>query len=72
MQRPAKVWPYILFIVPILVFTLLFVDIPWGEEGVYWRMALIFHAPLLIFFVIAILVEIVDWQGKRRPGAGGR
>lgn len=69
MQRPLSVWPYILFIVPVLVFVLLFAGIPWGEEGLYWQMAVMIHSPLLIFLVIAILMEITSWRGKRRPGS---
>jgi hypothetical protein len=33
-------------------------DTPWEKVNVFWLMAFVFHLPLLLFLIVAVMVEI--------------
>jgi hypothetical protein len=55
---PFLILGFIIFIVK--------VQIPWERANVFWLMAVIFHIPLILFFMAAIMMEIMD--SMRREG----
>jgi len=40
-------------------------EIPWDKVNVGWAMALVFHIPLLLFFIAAVMVEIITVIEKK-------
>lgn len=67
MERPFKVTPFLLFLVPGLLAFIFFVKvhIPWEKINLIWLMALIFHVPFLLFLTAAIIMEIIDSTERR-------
>lgn len=67
MERPFKVAPFLLFLVPGLLAFIFFVNvhIPWERVNLIWLMALIFHVPFLLFLTAAITMEIIDSLERR-------
>ena len=67
MERPFKVTPFLLFLVPGLLAFIFFVKvhIPWEKINLIWLMALIFHVPFLLFLTAAIIMEIIDTTERR-------
>jgi putative effector of murein hydrolase LrgA (UPF0299 family) len=51
---------FLLFLVPGLIIFIAKVQIPWEKANLFWLMAVIFHVPLILFLIAAILVEIMD------------
>ena len=52
--------------VGLLAFIFFFkVGIPWERVNLFWLMAFVFHVPLLLFLVAAIMVEIVTLVEKK-------
>jgi hypothetical protein len=43
-------------------------DIPWEKVSVFWLMAIVFHMPLLLFLIAAIMVEIIALVEKKDMG----
>ena len=44
------------------------IDIHWEKINLFWLMAFVFHIPLLLFLVAAVMVEITALVGKRDAG----
>ncbi|MGD0234672.1 MAG: hypothetical protein ABSC55_09045 [Syntrophorhabdales bacterium] len=44
------------------------VDIPWEKVNAFWLMALVFHIPLLLFLIAAVMVEIIALVEKKDTG----
>ena len=67
MERPFKLAPFFLFLVPGLLAFVFFVkiEIPWEEVNPIWLMAFLIHVPLLLFFIAAITMEIIDAMERR-------
>jgi ABC-type multidrug transport system permease subunit len=58
---------FLLFLVPGLTIFIAKVQIPWERVNLLWLMAVVFHIPLMLFFIAAILVEIMDRMRHGRP-----
>ena len=74
MERPFNLAPFLLFLVPGLLAFVFFVkiEIPWEEVNPIWPMAFLIHVPLLLFFVAAITVEIIDSMERREKRLYGK
>lgn len=57
---------FLLFLIPGLFIFIAKVQIPWERVNVFWLMAFIFHIPLMLFFISAVMVEIMDSMRKKR------
>ena len=44
------------------------VDLPWERVNVFWLMAFVFHIPLLLFFIAAVMVEVRALVEKKDTG----
>ena len=44
------------------------VDIPWEKVSIFWVMAFVFHLPLILFLIAAVMVEIRAVAQKRDTG----
>lgn len=57
------------FLVPGLIIFIAKVQIPWERINLLWLMAVIFHVPLLLFFIAALMLEngdtAVDWRANK-------
>jgi len=67
MERLFKLAPFLLFLVPGLLALIFFVkvQIPWEKFNPVWLMLSLIHVPLLLFFVAAITMEIIDGMERR-------
>ncbi len=68
MQRLLKLAPFLLFLIPGLIVFILNAHISWGEDHLFWMMAFVFHIPLLLFLIAAVMVEIITIVEKKNMG----
>ena len=59
--------PFLALLGPCLLALLIFVKMkfPWDTVSLFWMMGFVFHIPLLLFFIAAVMVEIIALAEKR-------
>ncbi len=67
-----KVAPYLLLLVPVLTFLILSGRFPDEADYLYWKIAFIFHMPLILFFSITVLVGTVSWYERKHRRVIGK
>jgi hypothetical protein len=72
MHRFSKVAPYLLLLVPGLVFLILNVRAPDELDYLYWEMAFVLSVPIMLVCSVAVLIETIDWFESRNKGLFGK